>query len=352
MESLGSLTYRELQAFAKRHGVKANGSRVDLIQRLCDTHGGDDDTPVEDNTQPGSDDRPDTDNDTPVEDTTQPGSDGTTLGVSDTDADNLVTRDRPHGAFVQSQNDSDLDKSQQGKSDSQALVTDTPAEPQPRAVGDVAERCKSGNYATIKETRTTGGTPQKTKVKLPVAGRFERAHQSLFASQASIERYGKTPKKSAPAKGNVPLSKTKASAPKAKVFASTPVRPVDSGSGAKSSVKRGLTVASMPCTLVVQRSTKKPTQVKEFRLSSNQTGKRETFTFKPYTGPLRPIVSANNYSFNIGHAPKKGSNPVRPKGIKATLASGKGQKARREAHVESSKAQRDRKLAEARCGRA
>lgn len=31
-------------------------------------------------------------------------------------------------------------------------------------------------------------------------------------------------------------------------------------------------------------------QVKEFRLSSNQTGKRETFTFKPYTGPLRPIV--------------------------------------------------------------
>lgn len=34
MESLGTLTYRELQAFAKRHGVKANGSRVDLIQRL------------------------------------------------------------------------------------------------------------------------------------------------------------------------------------------------------------------------------------------------------------------------------------------------------------------------------
>lgn len=34
MESLGTLTYRELQAFAKRRGVKANRSRVDLIQRL------------------------------------------------------------------------------------------------------------------------------------------------------------------------------------------------------------------------------------------------------------------------------------------------------------------------------
>lgn len=195
----------------------------------------------------------------------------------------------------------------------------------------------------------------------------------------------------APAKEHVPRSKTKASASKAKVFSPTPVRPVASGSAAKSSVKRGLTVASKPCTLVVQRSTKKPTQVgaivsrnqwhpqqrhvpnssysrvvvvfvipkpflptlsvkadclhqrnlvefcgryqwyqtlcvirrldgpphagevgllhctskdefsvsngcslllqvKEFRLSSNQTGKRETFTFKPYTGPLRPIV--------------------------------------------------------------
>ncbi|CAM9139938.1 unnamed protein product [Ectocarpus sp. 13 AM-2016] len=340
MESLGALTYRELQAFAKRHGVKANGSRVDLIQRLSDTHGGDDDTPVEDNTQPGSDERPDTDNDKPVENITQPGSDGTTLGVSGTDADNLVTLDRPHGACVQSQYDSDPDKSQQGKSDSQALVTDTPA--------DVAERV----YATIKETRTTGETPQKTKVKLPVAGRFERAHQNLFASQASIERYGKTPKKSAPARENVPLSKTKASASKARVFAPTPVRPVVSGSAAKSSVKRGLTVASKPCTLVVQRSTKKPTQVKEFRLSSNQTGKREAFTFKPYTGPLRPIVPANNSSFSIGHALKKGSTPVGPKGIKATLASGEAQKARKAARVESSKAQRDKKLAEARFGRA
>ncbi|CAM9360801.1 unnamed protein product [Ectocarpus sp. 12 AP-2014] len=348
MESLGALTYRELQVFAKRHGVKANGSRVDLIKRLSDTHGGDDDTPVEDNTQPGSDERPDTDNDTPVEDITQPGSDGTTLGVSDTDADNLVTLDRPHGTCVQSQDDSDPDKSRQGKSDSKALVTDTPSEP---AGEDVAERRKSERIsATIKEARTTGETLQKTTVKLPVAGRFERAHQNLFASQASIERYGKTPKKSAPAKEHVPRSKTKASA--SKVFAPTPVRPVASGSAAKSSVKRGLTVASKPCTLVVQRSTKKPTQVKEFRLSSNQTGKRETFTFKPYTGPLRPIVPASNSSFNIGHAPKKGSNPVRPKGIKATLASGKAQKARREAHVESSKAQRDRKLAEARFGRA
>ncbi|CAM9100043.1 unnamed protein product [Ectocarpus sp. 6 AP-2014] len=349
MESLGTLTYRELQAFAKRHGVKANGSRVDLIQRLSDTHGGDDDTPVEDNTQPGSDERPDTDNKTPVEDITQPGSDGITLGVSDTDADNQVT----HGTCVQSQHDSDPDKSQQGKSDSQVLVTDTPAEPEPRAGEDVAERRKSERVsATMKDTRTTGETPQKTKVKLPVAGRFERAHQNLFASQASIERYGKTPKKSASAKENAPLSKTKAFASTAKVLAPTPVRPVPSGSAATSSVKRGLTVASKPCTLVVQRSTKKPTQVKEFRLSSNQTGKRETFTFKPYTGPLRPIVPANNSSFNIGHAPKKGFNPVRAKGIKATLASGKAQKARKEAHVESSKAQRDRKLAEARFGRA
>lgn len=53
----------------------------------------------------------------------------------------------------------------------------------------------------------------------------------------------------APAKENVPLPKA------------TPVRPVEFGTTVKSA-KRGLTVASKPCTLVVQRSNKKPTQVK------------------------------------------------------------------------------------------
>ena len=54
----------------------------------------------------------------------------------------------------------------------------------------------------------------------------------------------------APAKENMPLPKA------------TPVnvRPVAFGSGVKSAT-RGLTVASKPCTLVVQRSNKKPTQV-------------------------------------------------------------------------------------------
>lgn len=42
----------------------------------------------------------------------------------------------------------------------------------------------------------------------------------------------------------------------------TPVRPFAFGSGVKSA-KRGLTVASKPCTLVVQRSSKKPTQVRQ-----------------------------------------------------------------------------------------
>lgn len=117
-------------------------------------------------------------------------------------------------------------------------------------------------------------------------------HENLFAGQASIEKYGgKTPKKpglyslhtpechirfcvflceydvspthlidtaallsscvcAAPAKENMPLPKA------------TPVnvRPVAFGSGVKSAT-RGLTVASKPCTLVVQRSNKKPTQV-------------------------------------------------------------------------------------------
>lgn len=53
-----------------------------------------------------------------------------------------------------------------------------------------------------------------------------------------------------PAKENVPLPRV------------TPVRPVALGSGVRSA-KRGLTVASKPCTLVVQRSNKKPTQVRQ-----------------------------------------------------------------------------------------
>lgn len=52
----------------------------------------------------------------------------------------------------------------------------------------------------------------------------------------------------APAKENVPLTNA------------TPVRPIELGPSVKSA-KRGLTVASKPCTLVVQRSNKKPTQV-------------------------------------------------------------------------------------------
>lgn len=56
------------------------------------------------------------------------------------------------------------------------------------------------------------------------------------------------------------------SASKAKAPTRTPARPVAFafGSGMKSAkaVKRGSTVASKPCTLVVQRSNKKPTQVR------------------------------------------------------------------------------------------
>lgn len=68
-------------------------------------------------------------------------------------------------------------------------------------------------------------------------------------------------------KGKVPagrqmVAKAKTPSSKANPPAGTPARPLEAvfGSGLKS-VKRGLTVASKPCTLVVQRSNKKPTQV-------------------------------------------------------------------------------------------
>lgn len=68
-------------------------------------------------------------------------------------------------------------------------------------------------------------------------------------------------------KGKVPagrqmVAKAKTPSSKANAPAGTPARPLEAvfGSGLKS-VQRGLTVASKPCTLVVQRSNKKPTQV-------------------------------------------------------------------------------------------
>lgn len=59
-----------------------------------------------------------------------------------------------------------------------------------------------------------------------------------------------------------PASKVGTSAPKGKARAGTPARSVAAshGSGMKSA-RRGTTVASKPCTLVVQPSNKKPTQV-------------------------------------------------------------------------------------------
>lgn len=62
--------------------------------------------------------------------------------------------------------------------------------------------------------------------------------------------------------GRQTVAKAKTPSSKANAPAGTPARPLEAvfGSGLKS-VKRGLTVASKPCTLVVQRSNKKPTQV-------------------------------------------------------------------------------------------
>lgn len=58
----------------------------------------------------------------------------------------------------------------------------------------------TGN-SIIQESHTVSESSQKTKktkIKQPTAGpasRFERMHHNLFAGQASIETYGKTPKK-------------------------------------------------------------------------------------------------------------------------------------------------------------
>eukprot|EP00752_Nemacystus_decipiens_P010027 g8940.t1 len=364
-------TYKELQALAKLHGIRANLSKAALIDKLASED--------EESSSRCNAEKPQA----------NPGRRGCTPGTPRDEADTPSSDSAaPEGNFDKCRLD-DADKPQDkvavpgiavdARVDTNAAVPD-PVEPKvlvgrsdrrnserlssaqtespatldqvvPEVPVESSERRKSDRLSaatgarSVTQSSRNAKTTTKTKLKKPTrgpAGRFERMHQHLFAGQASIETYGKTPKKkTAPARENIPFPKV------------TPGRPVAFGSGVKSA-KRGLTVASKPCTLVVQRSSKKPTQIKEFRLSSNQSAKREPF--KPYSGPVRPFNLANNgASFNVGSSSSSSAQvPQRSKtklGIKSTLASGKAKSARKNAHVQSSKSRRLESVTGARVGR-
>ncbi|CAM9297291.1 unnamed protein product [Ascophyllum nodosum] len=244
-----------------------------------------------------------------------------------------------------------------------------------------------GTTGASTEPRVIGGSrrisnDQSFAKKRPMirapSRRFDLAHQHIFDSQPSIERYGRTPNKTG-AKfttsiGRRPaVSSVRATPAEDKPAAKVPVPPgtlarcvaPSIGSGINPPTK-GVTVASKPCTLVVQPSKKKPTQVKEFSLSSNR--KREGFSFKPYTGPVppvTPVVSAltdktayfssgrrNGSARGPTNSSKVSHQPVQAIGIKDKLASGRAQSARRAAHKHSGKVLRGQKIAQTRESRA
>lgn len=337
-----SKSYKELQALAKLHGIRANQSKGVLIDRLQRVES--DPLASHDKVHEcmqGNAGDPQDGVDMPL------GNAGECQDEFDTPQGNAsdLRGDEPDKPLDVDSVPGTATAEAHDRVDTEFPAPLNPVEPEV-PVGS-SERCKNDRLsAAKKKSRTVSESSRKAKLKQPTAGparRFERMHQNLFAGQASIETYGKTPKKKTaptPAKENPPLSKV------------TPVRPVAFGSGVKSA-KRGLTVASKPCTLIVQRSNKKPTQIKEFRLSSNQSGKREPF--KPYSGPVRPMSVDNKPGFNIGsnssasaQVPRKNKNKP---GIKSKLASGKAQSARKAAHWQSSKFHRERVITEARDGR-
>eukprot|EP00903_Cladosiphon_okamuranus_P019929 g18316.t1 len=376
-----SKSYKDLQALAKLHGIRANLSKAALINKLASLdklHQGaqDSSSRVEDNAvihradsvdpegnsgKCGDEvDTPTNDSDTSEGNANQSRLQGADSEPQDAAYDRLDDADVALSGPVESEvpEESSDERRRSGRLPKAKKEAPAPLDPVETEVPvETTERRKSDRLsaAAKKESHTASDASRKTKpetktkkiIKQPTPGpsrRFERMHQNLFAGQASIETYGKTPKKkTVPAKENAPLSKV------------TPIRPVGFGSSVKSA-KRGLTVASKPCTLVVQRSNKKPTQIKEFRLSSNQSGKREPF--KPYSGPVRPLNLANKgATFNVGSSSSASGTGLPQKnktkrGIKATLASGKAKSARKNAHVQSSKLHRERVVAEARVRRA
>ncbi|CAM9244197.1 unnamed protein product [Scytosiphon promiscuus] len=342
MAALEELSYRELQTLAKENGVKANGSKEDLKTRVAaalllmhdDLH-----TKLtgESSWLRGKPDAIATVDELGV---CCRASDG----IPDTDTKVAGERTRDNSAASQPRhivdNEAQDGEAQPGKVPSEVSqgLTSVRLFANKVKVMDHKLELESREVDTSIEAESDAANrdPIETKVKKPKAGpglRFQRMHQTLFAGQTSIERYGKTPKKPASTKENMLMHKNQRFTPRSS-------RPAASGSGIKST-KRGVTVASKPPTLVVQRSTKKPTKVMEFQLS----GKREPFTFRPYSGPVRPITPASKTaSFSVGHHPKHAPDYSGPKGIKATLASGRSRVSRRSEKMESSKAGREKKV--------
>ncbi|CAM9240438.1 unnamed protein product [Choristocarpus tenellus] len=192
--------------------------------------------------------------------------------------------------------------------------------------------------------------------------RFDEVHKNLFASQRSIatptpRKMGGIPKVVPGSASDMSSSKSRLSMRQTAVTPSERANTPDSSS--TPSVGRRVTAAaSKRSSVSLPKSAKKPTQVKEFSLSSN--GKREDFAFKPYTGPVKPIngvpslVDKTNVAFgkcisNIQDSQSKTPAVVlKNKPIKAILAAPKAQAARKSAYRAAAKTKRSKKLAESR----